>query len=68
MDRQRCTVSQSGKPVRRDRALPRQGEHMGRNLRIRNMGSHRRNSKGGSPAMFADTHVEWVKGRQIGRQ
>ncbi|MHC4441301.1 MAG: type II secretion system protein [Planctomycetota bacterium] len=36
--------------------------------RIRNMGSHRTGLGGGTNALFADTHVEWVKGSQIGWQ
>ncbi|MHC4445766.1 MAG: prepilin-type N-terminal cleavage/methylation domain-containing protein [Planctomycetota bacterium] len=45
-----------------------QGEHMGRNFKIRNIGSHRASIGAGTIAAFADSHVEWVKGRQIGWQ
>lgn len=31
-----------------------------------NRGSHRQNEAGGTNALFADTHVEWVAGNQIG--
>jgi len=36
--------------------------------KIVNFDSHRTNRGGGSNATFADTHVEWVKGTQIGWQ
>jgi len=42
------------------------GEHLALgNLRY-NVGSHRGSQGGGSNAIFADTHVEWVKGTRIG--
>lgn len=31
-----------------------------------NVGSHRRSGSGGTNVVFADTHVEWVRGTQIG--
>lgn len=31
-----------------------------------NIGSHRRTERGGTNALFADNHVEWVRGDQIG--
>jgi hypothetical protein len=31
-----------------------------------NIGSHRRSGSGGTNVIFADTHVEWVKGTQVG--
>jgi prepilin-type N-terminal cleavage/methylation domain-containing protein len=43
-----------------------QGEHLALgNLRY-NVGSHRGSQGGGSNAIFADSHVEWVKGTRIG--
>jgi len=46
--------------------------HGGMNLtyqrRIKNMESHRTNLGAGTNAIFADTHVDWVKGTQIGWQ
>jgi prepilin-type N-terminal cleavage/methylation domain-containing protein/prepilin-type processing-associated H-X9-DG protein len=33
-----------------------------------NLGSHRRSGRGGSNAIFADGHIEWVLGSQIGWQ
>ncbi|UCD30452.1 MAG: prepilin-type N-terminal cleavage/methylation domain-containing protein [Planctomycetota bacterium] len=36
--------------------------------KIRNLGSHRTGRGGGSNAAFADTHVEWIKGTQVGWQ
>lgn len=33
---------------------------------LANPGSHRQGGKGGTNAIFADTHVEWVPGKQIG--
>lgn len=44
------------------------GESMGTGKQIRNLGSHPTQLGGGTNAVFADTHVEWVKGRQIGWQ
>jgi prepilin-type N-terminal cleavage/methylation domain-containing protein len=32
-----------------------------------NVGSHRVNGNGGTNTIFADTHVEWVRGKNIGR-
>ncbi len=43
-----------------------QGNHMGLGRYILNPGSHRGPTGGGTNAVFADTHVEWVKGTQIG--
>ena len=43
-----------------------QGNHMGLGKYILNPGSHRGSTGGGTNAIFADTHVEWVKGTQIG--
>jgi len=43
-----------------------QGEHMELGFYRWNIGSHRRGGKGGTNALFADTHVEWVPGEQIG--
>jgi prepilin-type processing-associated H-X9-DG protein len=45
-----------------------QGQHMvrGGEIRLRNLGSHRRGGSGGTVSTFADGHVEWVKGSQIG--
>jgi len=45
-----------------------QGEHMGRYYKIRNLGSHRTSLGGRTNALFADMHIDWVKGRQIGWQ
>lgn len=33
---------------------------------IYNYGSHKRNGKGGTNALFADMHVEWIEGTRIG--
>jgi len=41
---------------------------MGYKYYVRNLNSHRSNLGGGTNALFADTHVEWVKGTQIGWQ
>jgi hypothetical protein len=38
----------------------------GKNRRA-NVGSHRMGDKGGTNTIFADTHVEWVLGTQIGK-
>jgi prepilin-type processing-associated H-X9-DG protein len=35
---------------------------------VRNYGSHKKRNEGGSNAVFADGHVEWVKGTKIGWQ
>jgi hypothetical protein len=54
-----------------------QGKHMvrgshydlpggGKGPKIVNPNSHRRNQGGGTNTIFADSHVEWVKGTQIG--
>lgn len=45
-----------------------QGQSQGYKYQVRNLGSHRVNGVGGTTAAFADTHVEWVKGTQIGWQ
>ena len=45
-----------------------QGMSMGTGRQIRNEGSHRSGGRGGTIAAFADTHVEWVPGLQIGWQ
>jgi prepilin-type N-terminal cleavage/methylation domain-containing protein len=42
------------------------GQRMGLDEQYHNIGSHRRNGEGGTNAIFADTHVEWVRGTQIG--
>jgi prepilin-type processing-associated H-X9-DG protein len=42
------------------------GEHMEMGSRRIDVGSHRKGSDGGTNAVFADTHVEWVKGTRIG--
>jgi len=53
------------------------GKHMIRGLhtdpndgikkpKITNMNSHRKNEGGGTNTVFADAHVEWVKGTQVG--
>jgi prepilin-type processing-associated H-X9-DG protein len=31
-----------------------------------NIGSHKQADRGGTNALFGDTHVEWVAGNQIG--
>ncbi|MHC4443124.1 MAG: prepilin-type N-terminal cleavage/methylation domain-containing protein [Planctomycetota bacterium] len=36
------------------------------NIQIRNPDSHRSNMGGGTNVIFADSHVEWVKGTQVG--
>src|SRR5690606_15767518 len=42
------------------------GEHLALgNLRY-NVGNHRTSQGGGCNAIFADSHVEWVKGTRIG--
>lgn len=38
----------------------------GKNRRA-NVGSHKMNDRGGTNAIFADTHVEWVPGKNIGK-
>jgi prepilin-type processing-associated H-X9-DG protein len=43
-----------------------QGEALGRNFRLYNPGSHRTGQGGGTNVLFGDTHVGWVKGRQVG--
>lgn len=43
-----------------------QGTHMGLDRSIRNPDSHRGGLGPGTNAAFADSHVEWVKGTQIG--
>jgi hypothetical protein len=47
-----------------------QGENVlgdnGTLIGIANQGSHPKNGTGGSNVIFADTHIEWVTGRQIG--
>jgi prepilin-type processing-associated H-X9-DG protein len=49
-----------------------QGEHMGlinsSGGTLYNPESHRTSAGGGTNVMFADTHVGWVKGRQVGWQ
>ena len=45
-----------------------QGQSMGTNRQIRNLGGHPTSKGGGTTAVFADTHVEWIKGLQIGWQ
>jgi prepilin-type N-terminal cleavage/methylation domain-containing protein/prepilin-type processing-associated H-X9-DG protein len=45
-----------------------QGMSLGTGQQVRNNGSHRVGDKGGTNAAFADTHVEWVPGLQIGWQ
>ncbi len=42
-------------------------EAAGGPTRRANVGGHRRPMGGGTNAVFADTHVEWVYGKQIGR-
>jgi prepilin-type N-terminal cleavage/methylation domain-containing protein len=42
------------------------GEHMEMGNRRIDVNSHRRGRTGGSNAIFADTHVEWVPGPRIG--
>ncbi len=42
------------------------GEHMEMGSRRIDVGSHRTTSGGGTNAIFADTHVEWVIGTRIG--
>ncbi len=42
------------------------GEHMELGNRRIDVGSHWRNTGGGTNAVFADTHVEWVEGTRIG--
>ncbi len=42
------------------------GEHMEAGARRIDVGSHRSGAAGGTTAIFGDTHVEWVKGTQIG--
>jgi prepilin-type N-terminal cleavage/methylation domain-containing protein len=42
------------------------GEHVEMGSRRIDVGSHRTNAGGGTNAIFGDTHVEWVKGTQIG--
>lgn len=43
-----------------------QGTHMGLDASYRSPNSHMRSEGPGTNAAFADTHVEWVKGTQIG--
>lgn len=43
-----------------------QGHHMELGRYVWNHGSHLTSAGGGTTAIFADTHVEWVKGTQIG--
>jgi len=43
-----------------------QGEWAGFEYQINNRNGHRTNNGGGTNAVFADTHVEWVKGTEIG--
>jgi type II secretory pathway pseudopilin PulG len=43
-----------------------QGQRMQVQQQYYNVGSHRRNNMGGTNVIFADTHVEWVKGTQVG--
>jgi len=45
-----------------------QGQTMGYHFSVWNKGNHRSTLGGGTNAAFADTHVEWVKGTQIGWQ
>ncbi len=42
------------------------GEHMEMGSRRIDVGSHRKSGGGGTNAIFADTHVEWVQGTRIG--
>jgi prepilin-type processing-associated H-X9-DG protein len=43
-----------------------QGQRMGLQQQYWNIKSHSRNGMGGTNVIFADTHVEWVKGTQVG--
>lgn len=43
-----------------------QGQSMGLGFKIRNLGSHRTSAGGGTNVVFGDTHVEWLKGTQVG--
>jgi len=43
-----------------------QGEHMESGYRWLNRNSHRTSRQGGTNVIFADTHVEWVPGREVG--
>jgi type II secretory pathway pseudopilin PulG len=43
-----------------------QGKCMSLHYGIRNIDSHRSSTGGGTNTIFADSHVEWVKGEQIG--
>ena len=42
------------------------GEHMEMGSRRIDVGSHATGAGGGTNAIFGDTHVEWVRGPQIG--
>jgi len=44
------------------------GQTMGLGYQVRNLGSHRSQQGGGTNIIFADSHVEWVKGTQVGWQ
>ncbi|UCD28601.1 MAG: prepilin-type N-terminal cleavage/methylation domain-containing protein [Planctomycetota bacterium] len=44
------------------------GMNLSYNRKVRNRQSHRTSQGGGTNAVFADSHVEWVKGTQIGWQ
>jgi prepilin-type N-terminal cleavage/methylation domain-containing protein/prepilin-type processing-associated H-X9-DG protein len=43
-----------------------QGQRMGLEQQYWNIGSHKRNGMGGTNVVFADSHVEWVKGTLVG--
>ncbi|MHC4676442.1 MAG: hypothetical protein ACYTBZ_28470, partial [Planctomycetota bacterium] len=45
-----------------------QGQTMGYNFTVWNKDNHRTTQGGGTVASFADTHIEWVEGTQIGWQ
>jgi len=45
-----------------------QGQSMGYHFSVMNKGSHRTSQGGGTVVAFADSHVEWVKGTQVGWQ
>jgi len=45
-----------------------QGQTLGYHFKVWNKDSHRSNQGGGTVTVFADSHVGWVKGTQIGWQ